>query len=196
MFSFSRQGQLKKLQQAIEKNELQTLVGLLRKTSPEKLAQLQQETGCNLLQQAILQGAVESVERLLQHHGEQTLPLPEKGSYLMLALQQENSLSLLGKMLPSPLDEPVQPLLAASLKSCSVQQLMLHISLLVTHGVSLTDEVMLHALQAEDKALIHFLIESGAEIPADQSVDNSSDEALNYARKCQEDKKIREMFLD
>ena len=195
MLNLFKDKQLNKILCAIDEEDELALAKLLRKNSPEKLISQQIEQSVNLLQQAIISHKPKQLKLLLQHHANFALPITQAEGYLQLALQQENSLPLLNILLQFELNEDPQPLLDECFTHCSEQQLMLHLSLLLNAGARLTDAIFIQALNSEQRPLIHFLIQNGANMPENFAAITSSEETLNYAKKCVEDRKIREMFL-
>ena len=195
MLNLFKDKQLNKILCAIDEEDELTLAKLLRKNNSEKLIAQQIEQSVNLLQQTIISHKPKSLKLLLQHHADFALPITQAEGYLQLALQQENSLPLLNILLQFELNEDPQPLLDECFTHCSEQQLMLHLSLLLNAGARLTDAIFIQALNSEQRPLIHFLIQHGANTPENFAANTSSEETLNYAKKCVEDRKIREMFL-
>ena len=195
MLNLFKNKQLDKILGAIEDEDELGLAKLLRKISPEKLIAQQTEQNINLLELTITGHKVKSLKQLLQHHATLAVTTSEGTGYLQLALQQENSLPLLDTLLKHGINEDPKPLMEACFIHCSEQQLMLHLSLLFNAGAQFTDDTFIQALNSEQRPLIHFLIQNGANMPVDMAAITSSEETLNYAKKCVEDRNIREMFL-
>ncbi|MBR9884120.1 MAG: hypothetical protein GYB21_10895, partial [Oceanospirillales bacterium] len=81
--------------------------------------------------------------------------------------------------------------------SVKPEQLMLHLSRLVQHGADLShgDELVSLAMLENDQATVHFLIHSGAPLPEALDRINCSEAMRDYAKRCADDKRIREMML-
>lgn len=117
--------------------------------------------------------------------------------FALLALQQpENSLALLTQLLRAGADANTTGLLSACFTHCAEAELMVHISRLIEHGCQISEDadLMVQALTTERLELIHFLINSGANLPTDTASLNCSEETLAYAKRCEEDRKVREMM--
>lgn len=73
---------------------------------------------------------------------------------------------------------------------------MVHISRLIEHGCQIGEDasLMVQALATERLELIHFLINSGANLPADTTSLNCGEATLAYAKRCEDDRKVREMM--
>lgn len=116
---------------------------------------------------------------------------------LLLALQQsENSLNLITQLLRAGADANTDNLLSACFYHCSETEQMVHLSRLIEYGSQLTQDpdLMPLALGTERLELIHFLINSGAELPADMESIHCSDATLSYAKRCVDDRRVREMM--
>lgn len=120
--------------------------------------------------------------------------------YSVLALRQpRQSLGLLTVLLQAGSDPnrvyQQRPLLHWCFELCAPEQLMLHLSRLIEQGARLDETALLLALRLEQQPLVHFLIQSGAPM-ADTLDEPGLDPALvAYARRCLDDKRIREMML-
>lgn len=117
--------------------------------------------------------------------------------FVMLALQQSNnSLALLTHLLRAGADANCAGLLSACFIHCAEAELMVHISRLIEHGcqISTDADLMVQALATERLDVIHFLINSGANLPADTASLNCSEATLAYAKRCEDDRKVREMM--
>lgn len=115
---------------------------------------------------------------------------------LLVLHQPENSLALLTQLLRAGADANTTGLLSACFAHCAEAELMVHISRLIEHGCNLSEDadLMGQALATERLELIHFLINSGAHLPTDCSSIGCSDATLAYAKRCEDDRKVREMM--
>jgi len=116
---------------------------------------------------------------------------------VLLALHQpENSLGLLTQLLRAGADANTTGLLSACFTHCDEAELMVHISRLIEHGCQISEDadLMAQALATERLELIHFLINSGANLPTDYSAIGCSEATLAYAKRCEDDRKVREMM--
>ncbi|MBV1786795.1 hypothetical protein KQ940_01880 [Marinobacterium sp. D7] len=122
--------------------------------------------------------------------------------YTLLALRHaDQSLGLLSALLQAGADANARvegrSLLHWCFDNVKPEQLMLHLSRLVQHGADLSveTELVAEALRRSDQPCVHFLIHSGAPLPEPIELIDCSDELRAYAKRCAEDKRIREMML-
>ena len=198
----------KKLQQAIIDGDLALLKKQFGKLDQ---ASLQQERFCfqdmtlNAQELAIQAGQPKALEHLLSAgltlESSTALPL------LYQALrQQEQSLALLTVLLQAgaPFEYPeaeTDYALQACFKYCSEDKLMLHLSRLNEYGADLNradaeeNTALILALKSNQQALVQMLINSGAALPENLAEGICSDELRQYAKRCSEDLRIRQMML-
>lgn len=190
-----------KLVNALRCSDRETLNKLAGKFTPEQLSEPLSDN-LNALEIALAAGQASStlwvMEQLPQHPQRDADKVP----YLLKALQHETaSLALITGLLQAGFDANIthdeRSLLEWCFEHCDQQTLMLHLSRLTQHGATLEEAEVLvvRSMEREDQATLNFLISSGAPLPEDLSSIPCSDELRTYARRCADDKKIREMML-
>ncbi|WP_027856806.1 hypothetical protein [Marinobacterium jannaschii] len=186
-----------KLYQAIRTGDLDKLSKLLPKFDREQLSQRLQEQQ-SPLEVAIRSQQARALELLLQKKPPTDQPCSSGESLPLLALQQQDaSLALLSTLLQGGIEADSAALAAACFAHCDESQLMLHLSRLIQHDPALIEnpQLMHQGLASGSQPLVHFLINSGALLPDDLDEAAYDTQLLHYARKCAEDRKIRQMFL-
>lgn len=197
MLNLFKSARLAKACKAIESDNLEQLSKLLKKLGTDEINQPVSETLPTLTEFCILKQSAKALKLVLQHGGspdQQSKNHPDLSLY-KLALQSENSLTLLTPLLENGQNHDCQALLKESFNQCESNQLMLHISLLLQHGAEITDDTVHSALSSGELPLINFLFNSGATLPEDINSRGYKEEIIRYAEKCVEDLKIRQMFL-
>lgn len=189
-------GRQQKLADAITSADLDKLAKLLAKFEINELdAPLYDNQSA--VELAILNRQPKSLELLLNRGCDANATTSCDTPLVLLALQQpENSLALLTQLLRAGADANTTGLLSACFSHCAETALMVHISRLIEHGCHISEDtdLMVQALATERLELIHFLINSGANLPADTTSINCSEETLAYAKRCEDDRKVREMM--
>lgn len=196
MLNFLSNSRDQKLINAIQQGDLDRIAKLLHKYSAESLMSplLNQQSASEI---AIRAHQPKALELLLNKHSNANAPASTDEPLLLLALQQESqSLGLLTQLLRAGGDANTSGLLLSCFEHCSGDELMVHLSRLIEHGASLIQNasLMIKALHTERLDLIHFLINSGAELPENLSGISCTSETLQYAKRCIDDRKIREMM--
>ena len=197
MLNLFKSDRLAKACKAIESDNLEQLSKLLKKLGTDEINQPVSETLPTLTEFCILKLSAKALKLVLQHGGspdQQSKNHPDLSLY-ELALQSENSLTLLTPLLENGQNHDCQALLKECFNQCASNQLMLHISLLLQHGAEITDDTVHSALSSGELPLINFLFNSGATLPEDINSRGYKEEIIRYAEKCVEDLKIRQMFL-
>ncbi|WP_370279027.1 hypothetical protein [Pontibacterium sp.] len=189
-------GRQQKLVDAITSADLDKLAKLLAKFEADELdARLYENQSA--VELAIRAHQPKSLELLLNRGCDANATASCDTPFALLALQQsEHSLALLTQLLRAGADANTAGLLCACFTHCAETELMVHISRLIEHGCRISEdaELMVQALATERLELIHFLINSGANLPADTTSLTCSEETLAYAKRCEDDRKVREMM--
>ena len=189
-------GRQQKLADAITSADLDKLAKLLAKFEANELDAPLYESQ-SPIELAILNKQPKSLELIL-NRGCNANAISSCGTpFVLLALRQsENSLALLTQLLRAGADANTTGLLSACFTHCDETELMVHISRLIEHGCQISEdtELMAQALATERLELIHFLINSGANLPCDSASLNCSEATLAYAKRCEDDRKVREMM--
>ncbi|WP_372738247.1 hypothetical protein [Neptunomonas sp.] len=194
-----------KLLKAIETGDLNTLAKRLKQTDAQLLNQ--QTDRLSTIEIAIRAGQAKALGMLIDAGASLEHLASTNEPYLLLALQQEHSLPLISVLLQSGAD-PQQIIkvsdthaVTACFQHCSSTTLMLHLNRFIQYGMDLNQPdsqgltALEHALKTENKALLNFLIVSGADTP--QVWPESTPEALKaYLNRCVDDMRIRQMFLE
>jgi len=186
-----------KLYEAIRGGDLDKLSKLLPKFDSEQLSQPLQNQQ-SPLEVAIRSQQAKALALLLQKKPPTDQAVSSGESLPQLALRQpEASLALLSALLQGGVEADSAELAAACFEHCEESQLMLHLSRLIQHDPALIENplMMQRGLAFGSQPLLHFLINSGAPLPDDIDSDACDPELLQYACKCAEDRKIRQMFL-
>lgn len=189
-------GRQKKLVDAINTGDAEKLVKLLAKLDAADL-DLPLDENRSAVELAILAQQPQSLELILSRGGDANANASCGTAFTLLALQQsDKSLALLTLLLRSGADANTEGLLHACFSHCTETELMVHISRLIEHGCHIQDDagLMVKALATERLELIHFLINSGANLPTDCSSIACSEATLAYAKRCEDDRKVREMM--
>ncbi len=186
-----------KLYEAIRTGELDKLSRLLAKFDSEQLSQPLQDQQ-SPLEVAIRSQQAKALALLLQKKPATDQPCSSGESLTLLALQQQDaSLALLSTLLQGGVEADSIKLATACFEYCEESQLMLHLSRLLQHDPALIEQpqLMLQGLASGSQPLLHFLINSGAVLPEQIDTSTCDPGLMQYARKCAEDRKIRQMFL-
>ena len=197
MLNIFKSDRLAKAYKAITAKDNEKLLKQLQKMDAAEIdAPVSENTPC-LVECCLLQQDVKALKLLIEFGAniEQNSQTQPQLSLMQLALAQEKSLALLGELLHANHHYNLQPLMTECFDTCSEQELMLHLSLLLQQGAQLDDSLMHKALHTGRQPLVHFMINSGADKPQNLEAHSHDPEILAYANKCWEDKKIREMFL-
>lgn len=201
MLKIFKDARTAKLVTALRSGNREVLNKLAGKFTPEQLAEPLADN-LNALEISLEAGQAASIrwvmEQLPQHPQRDAAETP----YLLRALQHpDESLALITALLQSGFDANLsheeRSLLEWCFEHCEQQTLMLHLSRLTQHGATLeqAEILVIRSMEREDQATLNFLISSGAPLPGDLSGIQCSDELRAYARRCADDKKIREMML-
>lgn len=184
-----------RLVRALQCGDLDTLSTIGRKLERSQLLQPLHE-GHNAIELCIEAEQPKALGWVLERHPDAATCAT--GALFGALRQPHQSLALLSALLKAGADANAhfegRPLLHCCFEYCAPTTLMLHLSRLAEYGARLDDPALLPlALARGDRALIHFLIHSGA--PLDETVESADQELLEYARRCAEDKRIRELML-
>ncbi len=190
-----------KLVSALRCSDRETLNKLANKFTPEQLSEPLSDN-LNALEIALEAGQAASTRWVLEQLPQHPQHDAERVPYLLKALQHEtDSLALITSLMQAGFDANIthdeRSLLEWCFEHCDQQALMLHLSRLTQHGATLADAEVLvvRSMEREDQATLNFLISSGAPLPEQLEEIGCSDEIRVYARRCADDKKIREMML-
>lgn len=122
--------------------------------------------------------------------------------YMQAFVNHERGLGLLSAMLSCGLDPNTvfagHSLIEHGIR-CEPKYAMLLINRLAQHNADLNNsQLVREALNRGDKALVKFLIDSGAPVPniSGESTSETDDnnELLNFAKRCADDKKLRDLW--
>jgi ankyrin repeat protein len=207
-----------RLTQAIERDDADALTKWLRKASPELLSQ-PVDNGL-LATELAIDAQRPKLLTLLLNAGCDANAVGAKGLPLSWRCLTTHglagySLELLAALLragadANSCDSSGTPLLHACFDYCQPARLMLHLSRLLEAGARIDSldaagrSILQRALHSDRRELIQFLIHSGAALPDELSSDTSASdsaqsdlnpETLTYARRCQQDYRIRQQFL-
>lgn len=151
------------------------------------------------LELCIQKGHQPLLQQFLQRFPELTeQPLPNGTHLVEKVLALENPLPMLSALLSADLN-PDKELNGTSLVELCLahppEQAMLLINRLAQHGASLDrPQLLQRAMTQNNRQLIKFMIDSGAPLEvSDESIYDA--EMLAFARRCIEDKKIRDMWI-
>lgn len=180
---------------AILADDREKLLKHLRKIKPSEIDKPSSDTTPGLVEACIIQQRPHLLTLVLEQGASATGKTVNGHSFGILSIKQEASLRLLTALLSAGNDEDRDQLLAACFEYGQPTQLMLHISLLIQYGAEITEPIAVKALKIGERPLIHFLINSGAELPKQVGTGEIDEETLAYANKCAEDLQIRKMFL-
>lgn len=190
-----------KLANALRKGDKDALANLAKKVTQEQLNDALYD-GLNATELSLQAGQPYSLAWVLKRNQQANGTTDEGIPYTLLALRHaDESLGLLTSLLQAGADANARfegrSLLNWCFDCCPGEQLMLHLSRLVQHGAELGSEAELVslALTRNDQATVHFLIHSGAPLPEQLESIECSDELRSHAKRCADDKKIREMML-
>ena len=195
MLNFFKSDRLAKAHQAIIANDREQLLKQLNKMKPNEVDLPVSDSTAGLIETCISLQRPKLLSLVLEHGATPSGTTSDNTPYAIFALKQEQSLSLLTALLTAGNNEDRDTLLKHCMKHSSEAQRMLHISLLLQHGATINDALLIQALELGERPLIHFLINSGAELPQLPQEIEASDETLSYAKQCLEDLRIRKMFL-
>ena len=192
------------LLKAIETGDLSALAKRLKQTATESLNQ--QMDRLSTIEIAIRAGQAKALGMLIDAGASLEELASTHEPYLLLALQQEQSLPLISVLLQAGADpEEIMKrsdthVVTACFQHCSSTSLMLHLNRFIQYGIDLNQPdsqgltALDHALKTENKALLSFLISSGSNTP--QAWPETMPEALKtYLNRCVDDMRIRQMFL-
>ncbi|MGB0467208.1 MAG: ankyrin repeat domain-containing protein [Pontibacterium sp.] len=196
MLNFLAQARSRKLISAIEQGDLDSLARLLKKFTVAELdtALPNQQSALEI---AITAQQPKALELLLNQGCNASAPGHDGEPLLQLALKQPHqSLSLITLLLRAGANPNTHNLLHACFDHCPDTQIMVHLSRFAEHGAALTqaEGLIERALKTERLNLIHFLINSGVALPEAQNSLPCSQATFDYARRCQDDLKIRNLM--
>lgn len=187
-----------RLRQLIDSNSLELWPKILPELEPEHLYEPIEQNLC-AMELCIERGHHRLMQQILQRFPQLCdRPLPDGQHLVQKVMVLETSLSMLSALLSGGMN-PNLELDGASLVEITLEQspeqAMLLINRLAQHGASLDNPVLLQrALTQQNQALIKFLVDSGVPLNvSDESLYN--EETLAFARRCVEDKKIRDMWI-
>ncbi|WP_286240015.1 hypothetical protein [Neptuniibacter halophilus] len=197
MLRLFKNDRLAKACKAIENNDLDRLQKLLPKIPTSEIDQPLSDQTPPLAELCILQQSPKALKQVLARGADPDLICSSQPgiSRPQLAIQQQQSLSLLSALFSAGARTEPQTLIADCFESEKGEELMLHLSLLLQQGARADEGLVHRALASGQLPLIHFVIHSGAEMPENLDQQNYPAEVLNYARRCWDDIKIRQMFL-
>lgn len=197
MLNLFKSDRLGKAYKAIEAQNMEQLCQQLKKITDSEINQPVSDQVPPLAEACILKQNSKALRWVLEHGASADIKAhstPDSSLY-QLALQQPQSHALLSQLLSYGKQYDTQSLLTQCFAHCDSQQVMLHISLFLQYGATVTDEIVHQALASANLPLINFLFNSGAELPEELENKGYSEEVISYARRCAEDLKIRRMFL-
>ncbi|WP_432696739.1 hypothetical protein ACQUQP_19740 [Marinobacterium sp. YM272] len=201
MLKLFKDARTAKLVNALRSGDRETLNRLAKKFTPEQLTQPLTDN-LNALEIALQAGQPAALLWVIEQLPEHSQRDRDQVPYLLRSLQHESeSLALITALLQAGFDASIshdeRSLLEWCFEHCEPQTLMLHLSRLTQHGATLenTEVLVIRALEREDQACVNYLISSGAPLPAELDQVQCSDALRSYARRCADDKKIREMML-
>lgn len=195
MLTLFKNDRLAKAYQAILADDQDKLLKQLQKIKKEDINKSTSEGTPGLVETCIQQQKPKLLHLVLKHGAAPSGTGLDNTPYAMIAIQKDESLTLLGELLKAGNEEDKNHLLDQCFEHCPATQRMLHIALLLQYGAEIDQQTLIKALELGELPLIHFLINSGAELPANQPDDNITKESLEYAKKCAADLEIRKMFL-
>lgn len=195
MLNLFKNDRIAKAYQAILADDKDKLLKQLQKIKATEINNPSSETTPGLVEACIIQQRPKLLTLVLAHGALPTGVSLNDIPFAALTFQQENSLSLLTALLQAGNNENREQLLNLCFDHCPPTQRMMHISLLLQHGAKINDTLLTQALELDERSLIHFLINSGAEIHALVHNKKIKPDAVDYARKCADDLKIRKIFL-
>lgn len=195
--ALKRRRRIKRLRELIDSNTLD----LWPKLAPDlQVSHLYEPLEGNLcaLELCIERGHHTLMQQLLHRFPELCKrPLPNGQHLVERVLAEDASLAMLSALLGAGMN-PNLDLNNRSLVELALEQpserAMLLINRLAQHGASLNHPILLQrALKQQNQALVKFMIDSGAAlVMIDESVYN--EEILAFAKRCIEDKKIRDLW--
>lgn len=204
MLPFFKKQKETKLINAIEAGDLNTLAKYLKQLNPAVLNQ--QADRLSTIEIAIRSGQAKSLGMLINAGANLEQLASTREPYLLLALQQEQSLPLISVLLQSGAD-PEQIMTVADIHAvtacfqyCSTTTLMLHLNRFIQYGIDLNQPdsqgltALDHALKTNNKELLNFLITSGSNTPSAWP-ESLPEELKTYLQRCVDDVRIRQMFL-
>jgi len=201
MLKIFRDARTAKLVNALRTGDRQSLAGMAKRVGAEQLA-APLDRGMNAPELALQAGQPDALAWVLKQAPLADGQTAEGVPYTLVALRHaEQSLGLLTALLQAGADANARfegrSLLSWCFDCCAQERLMLHLSRLVQHGAELSREAALVslALERDDRATVHFLIHSGAPLPERIDELACSAELRDHARRCAEDKRIRDMML-
>tara|TARA_R110002050_G_scaffold52947_7_gene120367 strand:+ start:2506 stop:3093 length:588 start_codon:yes stop_codon:yes gene_type:complete len=180
---------------AILSDDRDKLIKQLKRIKPSDIDKPASSTAPSLVETCILQQQPKHLSLVLDYGASASGHNAHAQPFGLLSLQQEQSLPLLTALLAAGNSEDKNQLMTACFEYCPTNQLMLHIALLTQYGAEISDSIVIKALELDEQALIHFLLNSGATLPTQYDKNNVSEDILTYAKKCVDDLKIRQMFL-
>lgn len=189
-----------KLVRALQSADMDTLTALGRRLEPGRLQQPLHEglTAIELSIQAEQPGALQWV--LEQYPQAQERAAVATAALITALRQPRQSLALLSVLLKAGADanhsHENRPLMHWCFDCCPAPTLMLHLGRLAEAGARLDDPALLPlALHQGDRALIHYLINARRSPGRPSGGGWPGPGVAGYARRCAEDKRIREMLL-
>lgn len=195
MLALFKNDRLAKAYQAILSDDQDKLLKQLQKIKAEEIDKPTSSETPGLVEACIHQQKPKLLRLVLEHGASPSGTDINNTPYAILAVQKEESLGLLRELLKAGCNEERNHLLAQCFDHCPAAQRMLHIALLLEYGAVIDDQLLVKTLISGELPLIHFLINSGAQIPNNYPSEGISQEALSYAKKCAADIEIRNMFL-
>ncbi|GGC04452.1 hypothetical protein GCM10011352_33310 [Marinobacterium zhoushanense] len=201
MLKIFRDARTAKLVTALNSGDRDMLAKLAGKVDSEQLGTPLSE-GLNAAELALQAGQPDALAWVLERTELAGGQGVDGRPYTLIALRHaDQSLGLLNTLLQAGADANARfegrSLLHWCFDSVKSEQLMLHLSRLVQHGAELSTgaELVTLALLRDDQATVHFLIHSGAPLPEQIDQIECSEAMRCYAKRCVEDKRIREMML-
>jgi len=196
MLKILSSGRDQKLVAAITQGDLEKLAKLLPKYKTAQLdAPLHEQQ--NAVELAICAGQAKALELLLGRDTNANGTTHKGQPFILLALEYpDHSLALITQLLRHGAYANTPGVLNTCFRYCNKAQLMMHLSRLIEHGCDLCrdPELMPQALVDGRPELLHFLINSGATLPETKEGIACSDEAWAYAKRCEDDVRIRQMM--
>jgi len=189
-----------RLIKALQAGDLDSLNSLSRKIEPAQLYQPLHQ-GRNGIELCIEAEQPRALAWVLERHPDPQARASLASRYLLSALRQtQQSLALLSVLLKAGADansrHQDRSLMHWCFEYCPAASLMLHLGRLAEAGARLDDPALIPlALRQGDRALIHYLINAGAPLIEPLEQTGLDEELLAYARRCSEDKRIRELML-
>jgi ankyrin repeat protein len=194
-----------KLIKVIESGDLTSLSKRLKALDPATL-DASDNGHLSAIEVAIRAGQAKAMELIISAGADIKKLASSHEPYLLLALQQKQSLALISVLLQSGAN-PEQIIeitdthvVTACFRHCAPAELILHLGRFLQYGVNLNQPdshgltALDHALKTENKELLNFLITSGAQ-PPEVWPESLPDSLRSHLQRCVDDIRIRQMFL-